>query len=155
MRYRFYVSSALLRGRKASAGSVGRIAAPEIERTILAALKTQRGTDSLGATGSLDALERVVVSRDKLLITIAAPDRGRSKEIRIAWSTAAKDAPSILEGAGSSEEARNEVLIQALVRANGWIKLLRDGVHESVEDLAEANRIHPKVVPRSSARRCV
>jgi site-specific DNA recombinase len=146
VRYRFYVSSALLRGRKASAGSVGRVAAPEIERTILAALETQRGTDSGGVTGSIDALERVVVCRDKLLITIAAPDRESNKEIRIAWSTAAKDAPTIVEGLGSSEDAGNEVLIQALVRAHGWIKLLRDGVHESVEDLAEANRTHPKVV---------
>jgi site-specific DNA recombinase len=146
VRYRFYVSSALLRGRKASAGSVGRVAAPEIERTILAALEAQSGRDSEGVTGSIGALKRVVVCRDKLLVSIAAPDRESNKEIRIAWSTATKDAPSILEGAGSSEEARNEVLIQALVRAHGWIKLLRDGVHESVEDIAEANRIHPKVV---------
>jgi site-specific DNA recombinase len=147
VRYRFYVSSALLRGRKASAGSVGRVAAPEIEHTILAALKTQRVTDSEGTTGSIDALERVVVCRDKLLITFAASDRESSKEIRIAWSTAAKDAPTtILEGAGSSEDARNEVLIQALVRAHSWVKLLLDGVHETIEHLAEAYRLHPKVV---------
>ena len=146
VRYRFYVSSALLRGRKASVGSVGRVAAPEIERAVLAAIKTQRGTNYDGAPVSTDALERVVVSRDMLLITIAAPDHESSKEIRIAWSTAAKNTPTILEGKGSPEDARNEGLIQALVRAHGWVNLLRDGVHESIEHLAEANRLHPKVI---------
>jgi len=149
VRYRFYVSSALLRGRKASAGSVGRVAAPEIERTILAALKTQRVTDSEGTAVSIDALERVVVCPDKLLITFAAPACESRKEIRIAWSTAAKDAPTVLEGAGSSEDARNDGLIQAIVRAHGWVNLLRDGVHESIEQLAQASQLHPKVVRQS------
>src|ERR1700735_3730322 len=45
VRYRFYVSSALLRGRKAAAGSVSRIPAAEIESAVLAALqqKQRRG----------------------------------------------------------------------------------------------------------------
>ena len=42
VRYRFYVSSALLRGRKEAAGSVSRIAATEIESAVLAALETDR-----------------------------------------------------------------------------------------------------------------
>src|SRR5450631_710075 len=42
VRYRFYVSSALLRGRKAAAGSVSRIAAAEIESAVLAALKADQ-----------------------------------------------------------------------------------------------------------------
>src|ERR1700726_2145871 len=47
--YRFYVSSALLRGRKAAAGSVGRVPAAEIESAVLAALdanRKDRGSDS-------------------------------------------------------------------------------------------------------------
>ena len=39
--YRYYISSALLRGRKASAGSVGRVSAAEIERTIVAAIEAE------------------------------------------------------------------------------------------------------------------
>jgi site-specific DNA recombinase len=145
VRYRFYVSSALLRGRKASTGSVGRVAAPEIERTVLSALEAQGGTGHDGTTGLIDAVERVVVCPDKLLISIAAPDR-ESKELKIAWAPAAKDTCTILEGKEPSKAARNELLLQALVRAHSWINLLRDGVHESIEHLAEANRIHPKVV---------
>jgi DNA invertase Pin-like site-specific DNA recombinase len=40
--YRFYVSSALLRGRKADVGSVGRVPAAEIESTVLTALETHQ-----------------------------------------------------------------------------------------------------------------
>jgi site-specific DNA recombinase len=112
VRYRFYVSSALLRGRKASVGSVGRVAAPEIERTILAALEEHQGKDSDDATG-IDALERVVVCRDKLLMSIAAPSPGLEsrKEIRIAWSMAAKETSTILEGCCPAEETRNDALV--------------------------------------------
>jgi len=39
IRYRFYISSALLRGQKAQAGSVGRVSATEIESAVLAALQ--------------------------------------------------------------------------------------------------------------------
>jgi site-specific DNA recombinase len=46
VRYRFYVSSALLRGRKAEAGSVGRVSATEIESTVLAALKRYQNQHS-------------------------------------------------------------------------------------------------------------
>jgi site-specific DNA recombinase len=43
--YRFYVSSALLRGRKAAVGSVGRVPAAEIESAVLAALQPHQGGD--------------------------------------------------------------------------------------------------------------
>ena len=41
---------------------------------------------------------------------------------------------------------RNEALIHSIVRAHAWMQTLRDGKHESIEALAEANRLHPKVV---------
>ncbi|MEH2565650.1 site-specific DNA recombinase [Bradyrhizobium sp. AZCC 2289] len=145
VRYRFYVSSPLLRGRKELAGTVGRVAAPEIERTILAALEAQGGPVPNSAT-SIDALERVVICRDKLLITILGSDRESSKEITVSWSAPTRDASTILEGNGSSEDARSGVLIQALVRAHGWMNLLRDGTYESIERLADADGLHPKII---------
>ena len=49
-------------------------------------------------------------------------------------------------GNGASEVAHNEGLIQSIVRAHVWMRSLREGAYESIEQLAEANRIHPKVV---------
>jgi site-specific DNA recombinase len=41
VRYRYYVSQALLQRRKDQAGSIARIAAPDIEELVVAALRHQ------------------------------------------------------------------------------------------------------------------
>src|ERR1700682_3911731 len=130
VRYRFYVSSALLRGRKADVGSVGRVPAAEIESTVLAALKTHQG-QSDSAPASIGDVERVVIARDHLLITTAGTADGdwANQEFRIAWSTKAKDAAAAMEDNGVPEVARNESLIQSIVRAHAWVDRLRDGAY--------------------------
>jgi site-specific DNA recombinase len=148
--YRFYVSSALLRSRKADVGSVGRVPAAEIESAVLAALQThhQQQGQSDGAPASIGDVQRIVIARDHLLITTAgtADGDGTNQEFRIAWSTKAKDAAAAMEDNGVPEVARNESLIQSIVRAHAWVDCLRDGTYESIEQVAEANRVHPKVV---------
>ncbi len=149
VRYRFYVSSALLRGRKTEAGSVGRVPAAEIESAVLAALKSYRGEET--GNDPVRMLERVVVSRSQLLITAAgssgtADIDGTPAEIRIAWSTTAKDSAAAVESEDAPDGAHNNGLVQSVVRAHAWAQSLRDGSYESVEMLAEANRLHPKVI---------
>jgi site-specific DNA recombinase len=56
VRYRFYVSSALLRGREEAAGSVSRIATTEIESAVLAALAGRNGFD--GNATAIETLGR-------------------------------------------------------------------------------------------------
>jgi hypothetical protein len=149
VRYRFYVSSALLRGRKTEVGSVGRVPAAEVESAVLAALKTHHQQEEAdNAPTPIGAIERVVVAPGHLLITTAgtAERDGPKQEIRIAWSAKAKEAATAVEGNGVAEGAHNEGLIQSIVRAHAWVQCLRDGTHESIEELAEANRLHPKVV---------
>jgi site-specific DNA recombinase len=147
VRYRFYVSSALLRGRKAAAGSVSRIAAAEIERTVLAALQSHEERDGIAAS-PVEKLDRVVITRDHLLITITgtADGEGPSQKIKIAWSAKGRDTATVLEGNEGLKSAHNESLIQSLVRAHGWMRSLHEGVHQSIEQLAEADSLHPKVV---------
>jgi site-specific DNA recombinase len=52
----------------------------------------------------------------------------------------------VVEGDGGSQSAHNESLIQSIVRAHGWMRSLHDGAYGSIEQLAEANKLHPKVV---------
>ena len=149
VRYRFYVSSALLRGRKAAAGSVSRVSAAEIESAVLASLKSHQQENTDSAPAPVDALERAVVARDRLLVTIAGAAGGDSTchEIKVAWSTKAKDAaPGAVEDSDAPEVARNESLIQSIVRAHTWVRCLQSGAYVSIEHLAEVNRLHPKVV---------
>jgi site-specific DNA recombinase len=147
VRYRFYVSSALLRGRKAAAGSVSRAPAAEIERAILAALQPQQGRDG-SAANPVEMLQRVVITRDHLLITIAgaADCDGPPQKIKIAWSIKATDTATVVEGNDGSESAHNESLIQSIVRAHGWMRSLHDGAYGSIEELAKASGLHPKVI---------
>lgn len=148
VRYRFYVSSALLRGRKAAAGSIGRVAAVEIESAVLSAVAThqQQGFDD--PPRHIGHIHRVVVARGQLLIRITGvPDEdGPMEEIRIPWSSKATGAATMVESEIAPEPARNESLIQSIVRAHAWMRRLHDGAYESIEALAEANRLHPKVV---------
>jgi site-specific DNA recombinase len=147
VRYRFYVSSALLRGRKAAAGSISRLPAAEIESAVLAALQPHQAQDG-SAANPVEILERIVVARDHLLITIAGTPDGDSapQKIKTAWSIKAKGVATVVEGNDGPEGAQNESLIQSIVRAHGWMRSLQNGAYQSIEQLAEANSLHPKVV---------
>jgi site-specific DNA recombinase len=84
-------------------------------------------------------------------VTIAGPSgaanlHGMPAEIKVAWSTKAKDLAAAVESDDASEDSHNEALIQAIVRAHVWMHSLREGIYQSIEDLADTNRMHPKVV---------
>lgn len=51
-----------------------------------------------------------------------------------------------METEGESVGANNEVLVRAIVRAHAWKLSLLRGAHGSVEKLAEADGLHPKIV---------
>ena len=148
VRYCFYVSSALLRGRKAAAGSVRRVPAIEIESAVLSALTAhqQQGFDSppLG----VGEIRRVVVAQGQLLIQITGiPDEdGSGQEIKIPWSTKAAGTATVVQSESAPDPARNESLIQSIVRAHAWMRHINEGTYVSIEALADANRVHPKVV---------
>jgi site-specific DNA recombinase len=148
VRYRFYLSSALLRGRKKAAGSISRIAASEIEGVVLAALEeNQKDRKSDNGPDSIAKVESVVIARDRLLIRTAGTDGDDTpQEIRVAWSAKAKNAAIAVERNGVADGAPNEGLIQSIVRAHAWVRLLQEGTYESIEKLADANCLHAKVV---------
>jgi DNA invertase Pin-like site-specific DNA recombinase len=154
VRYRFYVSSALLRGRKADAGSVGRVSAQEIEEAVAAALRErfdpmgERPTDTVSI---IQHVQRVVIARDHILITPehsngASDIDGAVPEIKIPWRIKSTDTTATLETSGETASAHNEVLIQSIIRSHVWLRSLRDGTYQTIESLADANRLHPKVV---------
>jgi site-specific DNA recombinase len=156
VRYRFYVSSALLRGQKGEAGAVGRVSATEIEGAVRAAIVAQRGNGPKGPTCSPDPIERVervVVAQDQLSITLMRSDDigdidDTNSEIRIPWSSNKTSPPRTVESGGENDAStsHNEGLIQSIVRAHAWKRALLDAEYDSVETLAETNRLHPKVV---------
>jgi site-specific DNA recombinase len=145
VRYRFYVSSALLRGRKDAAGSVARIAAAAIEGAVLDALKSHGQADlAPDASALIGLLERAVVGRTRIRITLAGADTPL-QEVTIPWAPEQRGAEP-MTGSGPSNDGRNESLTQSIVRAHAWMVLLREATYNSVEDLADASNLHAKVV---------
>ena len=108
MRYLFYVSSALLRGRRADAGSVARVSAAEIEGAVLAALEQMPATK--GVPTSVGEIERVVIARDRLVLTKVgnSDDDGLNREFKIEWSMKARDAVPEVKNHQESESEPNE-----------------------------------------------
>ena len=162
VRYRFYISSALLRGRKGAAGSVARVAAEAIEQTIVKALRAQNVDRALDDSELLDRhlLRAQIRNSDiELLLRLAEPgDNARSGResvlndliVSIPWDPPAYSShPPQQNGTGPSEI--DQKLVQALVRAHGWTESLARGEFGSVEELAGSVNLHPKVV-RSEIR---
>jgi hypothetical protein len=71
VRYRFYVSTALLGGRTSQVGSVGRVPAAEIERAVLATIQAYSKTDERNNDTDLEMVGHVVVARARLIMTVA------------------------------------------------------------------------------------
>src|SRR4051794_19872954 len=94
VRYRYYVSCVVAQGRKAEAGSVARVPAPEIEEQVLSALGRAEGEGAsrsdANAPGDQDRerieqrLEKVVVTPGALEITLATGE-GSGSVITLPW----------------------------------------------------------------------
>ena len=154
IRYRFYVSSALLRGRKHQVGTVGRVAAQDIEPKVLSAVaempSASDGHNAVTPSG-LESIERITVHSDHVLITAIPTDADaeNAAEItfRFPWSRSSASEPStMLETDGASPSYPDEAAIQSIARAHIWLRTLQDGTYQSIEELAKVSRIHPKVI---------
>jgi len=149
VRYPFYVSSSLLKGRKAQAGSVGRISASSIEQAILRSVGNKVGADpSFGGHTPREfaerTIDRIVVQPDRLTVALR-PDLSRDP-LEIPWSAANRSDESRIEGDAAASGKPDQALVQAVARAHVWIDLLMAGAYDSVEDLATAAGVHPKVI---------
>jgi hypothetical protein len=148
-RYPFYVSSALLRGRRSEAGIVTRLSATEIEGAVVRAVRehAQLVGEQSGVTQRQlidQTVKRMVVGPERITLTLKA----NSSPIEIPWAPSKKKGQIQIEQNSPADHERtpNLQLIQAVVRAHIWRRSLADGTYDDVEDLARAAGLHPKVV---------
>jgi len=152
VRYRFYISSALLRGRKAAVGSIPRVSAQIIEQVILKAIRDRQAAAPVDDCELLDRhLARAQLGRTGIKLSLRFPAAEpsadpSSEEVQIAWIPQANSAdPSGRKGTGPSDQP-NQKLIQAIIRAHRWTDALALAKFSSIEELATAAKLHPKVV---------
>jgi len=160
VRYPFYVSTALLKGRKSQAGSIARVSATEIETATVAMLrKHAKAAGDENALPSREIIEhlvhRIIVRQTKIIVELrdTAPQqrtRHSPSSLEIPWSGPARGGPSeVIEPAesrvgGAVLGQSKPELVQAVVRAHLWLKQLQDGTYGSIEELGRAVKIHPK-----------
>lgn len=145
VRYTFYVSSALLRGRKLEAGSVARVSATGVEQTTINALRERLKIDKtvLDADMIGTYLARADLSSRAIKITTTPAAQIRRNEFSVPWQP--RQAGSVIIESNAAREP-DPKLVQAVVRAHGWLRDLQNNKFDTVEALAASVKLHPKVV---------
>lgn len=147
VRYRFYVSSALLRGRKSEAGSLWRLSAMELEVSILKALRDAAPERSQLSDAELieQYVSRVIVSKTQVTVSGKALTVGEPNEVHIPLSARPANSASIHHPAGEPR-LPDPKLVHALVRAHKRMRDLTAGKFKSIEELAKSDNAHPKAL---------
>ena len=174
-RYRYYVSRALVRGRKQEAGSHGRVAADDLERLVVEVLAQQfprrehLTTDLTARTWSIetrsllrDTVERIVAREAEVQIFLKGSDamaatgdleeHGDKPRIHTAKLPAAQPrARKEIIVPGESKSAPRRIshdLIVALARANTWMRDLRAHKYDDTEEIARQFKLNDAHVRR-------
>lgn len=148
VRYRSYVSTAVLTGRRNEAGSVTRVSAPELETTIVAALRKRfTNPDNLTDADLICArIQRVALGATKAVITVKT---NNTTENLIELSRPHPPTSPRVRIETDDCQLGNQPdigLLHALARAHLWLKALTDGTYNSIDELANITKWNPKVV---------
>jgi site-specific DNA recombinase len=157
VRYRFYVSSALLRGRKAEVGSVGRVAAQAIEDAVVQAVRSHLPTDEpVDDAQLLDRhVSRIELRQNELMVLLRPPEQNQTDErngdaalrIRLPWLPTSSTQPSSFNpNPPNYREEPDPKAVQAIARARHWASELANGTYASVDELAASAKLNSKVV---------
>jgi len=162
VRYRYYVSHAILQNRKAEAGSIARVPAPEIETLVCEGIRRHLAAMGDGEPADCDLIEhhvaRVIVKPQALEVCLIpnceasaqaedhglqdpAPHRPLTTTITLAWTAPSFAAVKGIVHAPYTEPAMKpesrDALLAAIAKARGWIDDIRVGAIGSFAEVAE------------------
>ncbi|MCK0195291.1 hypothetical protein MWN34_00005 [Ancylobacter sp. 6x-1] len=135
VRYRYYVSQALLQHRKNEAGSIARVSAPDVEAAILGFLPLDRSELS-------ERIARITLHRDRLIVHMKGEqDEPPSKPIAIpfAWQPQGRRKGIVHEPASKKVQLAPSIaksILIAISRARRWMAELIEGIVASPNDIA-------------------
>ena len=154
LRYRYYVSTMLVQGRKDEAGSMPRLPAPELEAIVCQAL-------GIPASSQLDLpmtdrerieadVERVVVGNGQvsILLTETAATSAKTNPIVIAWTPQPmRRKRDIIAPTGTDATARpiraeaRSRLLQGIATGRRWLDEIMTGTAPDIETIARRESI--------------
>ena len=151
VRYRFYVSSAILYGRREVAGSVSRVSAPDLESRIVSALRVR--FPDLADQNDLELIsaliERIVLGREETHVTLKGGGATGSLIVLSRPQPPASPRARIENNDCQSIREPDIGLLQSVARAHLWLKALSDGTYQSIEELASVAKWNPKVIRKA------
>jgi site-specific DNA recombinase len=154
IRYRYYVSHALLQGRANEAGSVARISAPDVEALIANRLRAESDADNDASDREIieNHLVRAIVGRDQITIAPrldASMDGANDQSDGRTISVPFKATLPVRKGISYSpsrrqtiDEATRSALLTSIARSRAWVDtIVKDpadiGTIAKRENLAE------------------
>ena len=152
VRYRYYVSQALLQHRKGEAGTIGRVFAPEVEAPITGAFSSDR-------TEQRERIARITLHRDRLLVELKAGEDDPTPEafaIPFAWQPQGRRKGVAHEPSQHPRLDPNasQAILIAIGRARRWIVDLING-SASIEDIAAREEMCDRNVRRLLPLACL
>jgi len=149
--HRYYVSRALLEGRKRECGSRPRVAADQIETLVIDALKIRLASNGAGedangdARAILQSVRRIVVQTGILRVELADAAEGEESLLEIPWAPRGPGRPKrevlepTIDAVGDERPMRSEVratLVRAIALGRLWLQELTSGKVKDTEEIA-------------------
>jgi DNA invertase Pin-like site-specific DNA recombinase len=152
VRYRYYVSHALLQNRKSEAGTVSRMSAPDVEQLVCDAVrKALNANDGASDRDLIRArIERIVLLSDRIAVTFREPELqadlsdseiapNRSIELMIPFVRKLAPRKGISHAPMNQEtidSETREALLKAIARSRGWMETILSGKTASFDAIA-------------------
>lgn len=149
IKYRYYISTALLQGQAEQAGSVNRVPAEQIEAAIVKSIRSHLGVaiDIEDAVLVREHLKKITVRPERLILELKAAEASKKNggnRIEISWSKSpAKKRRELLLPASPSlvcnRPIRSEnraLLISSIARGRRWLDELVANADAGVEGIA-------------------
>jgi site-specific DNA recombinase len=148
VRYRYYVSHALLQRRKQDAGRVARVSAVELEKLVVEAVRARLAAaspmrDELSDRDAIEGyVERIIVRPDAVDIELKGEEQDHVRPISLPWKAHAfQSVKGVLhqpdEQPTLGAEARDAILL-AVAKARVWIDDLASGRIQSFAEIAQS-----------------
>jgi hypothetical protein len=161
VRYRYYVSHALIQRRKAEAGGVARVPAPDIEALILESVRQHFGVSAGDAAAPSDRdlveryVDRVIVMPHAVELHVLRPDDldrahvGDTRDVetspaiplRLTWEApnfaAVKGIIHAPRTAPAMKPTSRDALLAAIAKARAWIEEMKAGEIGSFAEIAQ------------------
>jgi len=140
VRYRYYVSQAILQSRKGQAGQVFRVPAPDVEALIEHFVRQYCRDSREDARSLIEAqVQRITIQADSISVELLSPDgdptspAAQSRQmVSLPWSKksfrAEKGIHSVPAAGAASDLVAGEALLTAIGRARRWVSDLMTGI---------------------------